>query len=128
MIFFDFLYYSIYRFYSNYNEKGAASSSAGIVGGFQALNVLTGIMLYQLFFRKEIHIDKLLVVVLFIVFQVWTYYRYIYKDNRSTEVMEKNWSSKSVAFRRQMSTVLFLYSAISIIGCFGLAVYLGSRN
>ena len=127
-MFFDFLYYSIYRFYSDYNEKGAASSSAGIVGGFQALNVLTVIMLYQLFFRKEIHIDKLLVVVLFFIFQVWTYCRYIYKDNRSTEVMEKKWSSKPASFRRQMSTALFLYAAISIIGCFGLAIYMGSRK
>jgi hypothetical protein len=128
MIFFDFLYYSIYRFYLDYNEKGAASISAGIVGGFLALNVLTGIMLNQLFFRKQGHIDKLLVVVLFIVFQILTYYRYIYKDNRSTEVMEKNWASKSVALRRQMSTFLFLYAAISIVGCFGLAIFLGSRN
>ncbi|RYE52634.1 MAG: hypothetical protein EOP48_16070 [Sphingobacteriales bacterium] len=128
MIFFDFLYYFIFRFYSDYNEKGAASSSAGIVGGFQALNILTGLMLYQLFFRKEVHINKLLVVFLFIVFQIWTYYRYVYKDDRSTEVMEKNWASKSAAFRKQMNTVLFLYAAISIIGCFGLAVYIGGRN
>ena len=128
MKFFDFLYYTIYQFYSDYNEKGAASSSAGIVGGFQALNVLTGIMLYQLIFKKEGHIDKLLVVVLFLVFQVWTYYRYIYKDNRSTDVMEKNWSCKSAIFRKQMTTVLFFYAAISIVGCFGLSIYLGSRN
>ena len=128
MIFFDFLYYSIFLFYSNYNEKGAASTSAGIVGGLQALNILTGIMLYQLLFGERTYIDKLFVVGLFIVFQVLTYYRYIYKDIRSIEVMDKKWSAKSMAFRKQMGKLLFVYVAISIIGCFGLAIYLGGRN
>ena len=128
MIFFDFLYYSIYRFYSDYNEKGASSTSAGIVGGIQTMNILTGIFIFQLLFRKEAHMDGLLVVGLFVVFQVSTFYRYIIKDNRSPEVMEKKWSNKSVAFQRQMIAVLFLYVAISVIGCFGLAIYIGSRN
>ena len=125
MIFFDYLYYSIFRFYSDYNEKGAASSAAGIVGGFQVLNLLTGLMLCNLYFKNEKHINTLLVVVFFIVFQVLTYYRYIYKDNRSIEILEKNWSGKSEAYQSMMRTVLYLYATISIISCFGLAISKG---
>lgn len=128
MIFFDYLYYSIFRFYSDYNEKGAASSAAGIVGGFQVLNILTGMMLYNLYFNKKGQMDKLLVVVLFIVFQILTYYRYIYKDNRSIEVMKKNWLGKPKTCQSRMHIILILYAAISIIGCFGLAIYVGSKN
>jgi uncharacterized membrane protein len=128
MILFDFLYYSLYRFYSDFNEKGASSTAAGIVGGIQAVNILIGIFLYKLLFRKEAHIDGLLGIGLFVVFQIFTYYRYIYKDFRSIEVMEEKWSSKSTTFRRQMSTILFFYVAISVVGCFGLAIYIGSRN
>lgn len=45
MIFFDFLFYNIYRFYSRHKEKGAESSSAGIIGGLQTVNLL---ILYEL--------------------------------------------------------------------------------
>lgn len=128
MIFFDFLYYLVFRFYHSYNEKGAESTAAGIVGGFQTLNVLTGIMLYQLSLPKKVDIDKLFVVVLFLVFQVLTYYRYIYKDNHSITVMGKRWLDKTEVTRKQLSTFLFLYGAISFIGFLGVATYAGSRK
>jgi hypothetical protein len=41
MLFFDFLYYKIAKTYESYNEKGAESSSAAVVGACQAFNVLT---------------------------------------------------------------------------------------
>lgn len=126
MVFFDFLYYSIYQFYSDYNEKGAASTSAGIIGGLQTLNVLTGIMLFQLLFQPQRQINKLWAVLLFIVFQVYTYYRYIYRDNHSVQVMEKKWLSKTAQSRKQTNVFLFIYGLLSIVGCFGLAIYLGS--
>ena len=128
MIFFDFLYYSIYRFYSAYKEKGAASTSAGIVGGLQAMNILTAIMVFQCFVRQKVHLDKLLVVAFFIFFQITTYIRYIHKDTHSVDVMERKWSGKTEITRKQISVALFLYGALSIIAFFGLAIYLGSGN
>jgi hypothetical protein len=128
MILFDYLYYLIFRFYSDFHKKAAASSSAGIIGGFQALNVLTGIMLFQLMFRQNANINKLGVLVMAIAFQVFTYYRYIYKECPSIDVLEKKWLSKTDASRKKISTVLFLYGSVSIIGCFGLAIYLGGRH
>ena len=41
--FFDYLFYLIYKFYSP-KEKGAATTSAMIIGGMQAINVLSIIM------------------------------------------------------------------------------------
>lgn len=128
MIFFDFLYYATYRFYSGYNEKGAKSSAAGIVGGFQVINILTVIMLFQLAFQQKGYINKLLVVVLFIVFQITTYFRYIYKSSHSVDVIESKWLGKSEAFRKQMNNAIFLYVALSIIISFGLAIYLGGKH
>lgn len=128
MILYDYLYYLIFRFYSDFHEKGAASSSAGIIGGFQALNLLTGLMLSQLMFRQNADINKLVVLIMAISFQVSTYYRYIYKERPSIDILEKKWLSKTEASRRKISTALFLYGSVSIIGCFGLAIYLGSRH
>jgi hypothetical protein len=128
MIFFDFLYYSIYRFYSDYSEKGAASTSAGIVGGFQAMNILTAIMVFQWIVQQNLYLNPLVVIVLFIIFQITTYIRYIYKDNHSVDVMENKWSSRAEAIRKRISVALFLYGTISIITFFSLAVYLGGKN
>ena len=128
MTLFDFLYYSIYRFYSDYNEKGAASTSAGIVGGLQAMNVLTVVMAFQGIVQQKADLNKLLAIVLFIVFQITTYVRYIYKDNHSVDVMESKWSSRTEEARKRIYNILVFYGTISIVTFFGLAVYSGSRN
>lgn len=125
---FDFLYYLLYRFYSNHKEKGAQSTAAGIIGGFQAMNVLTGIFLFEFLSCRKVHFDKLLIVVLFIVFQAFTYYRYTYQEIHSLSVIEKKWNDKTEKAQTQTRISVFLYGAISIIGFLGLAIYLGSRN
>lgn len=52
LLFFDFLYFSIYAFYAEDNEQGASSSAQAIVGGLLAMNMLTVFMLGDLF-RKS---------------------------------------------------------------------------
>ena len=128
-MFFDFLYYHIYKFYSKYKEKGAASTSAGIVGGFQAINILTLVLLFKLLTHRNDYISTTLVIVLFIIFQITTYYRYIYKENHSTIVLEKEWETKAENSRKRIFTMLYIYGGISIVACFSLAIYLGNlRN
>ena len=128
MLFFDFLYYRIAAFYSGYNEKGAESTSAGIVGGFQSMNVFTLFLLFLAMSKEKPHVNKLMVVALFIVFQIYTYIRYIYKESRSVAVLEEKWLKKTETARAQMNLFLWIYGTISIIGCFGLAIYLGNRG
>jgi hypothetical protein len=85
-------------------------------------------MLFQLVFRQNANINKLVVLAMSIAFQVFTYYRYVYKENHSFGVLKKKWSSKTEASRKQISDALFLYGSVSIIACFGLAIYLGSQH
>jgi hypothetical protein len=128
MLFFDFLYYQIYKFYSGYNKKGAESTSAGIIGGFQALNVLTVIMLVHYMDKEKTSINKPVVIFVFIVFQIYTYIRYVYQDKHSVDEIKSKWLSKTESSRKQTVFFLFLYGAISIIGCFGLALYLSMKK
>ena len=128
MLFFDFLYYHIAIFYSGYNEKGAESTSSGIVGGFLALNVMTIMFLYLLVYEPKPHVNKLAVIVLAVIFQVYTYIRYNYRDNHSVDVIEQKWSSKTDSYRKWVGPLLLLYGAGSLIVFIGLAIYWGSRN
>jgi len=128
MIFFDFLYYLIYKFYHSYNEKGAASTSAGIIGGFQTLNVITGIMVFELVFNQKGHLNKPVVIILFLVFQVYNYYRYIYKNERSIEIMEQVWLKKADTAKRLTSNLLLLYGIASLILGLGIPIYVGLKK
>jgi len=128
MLFFDFLHYLIYKFYAGFKEKGAVSTAAGIVGGFQMINVMSVIMLFSLTQKQKIKMEKWAVVVLFLIFQIYTYIRYIYKEDHSINAIEHKWLNKTPSYRKQMSSLLFIYGAISIIGVFGLALYVGSRK
>lgn len=54
---FDFLFYKIYKYYHEIREKGAESSSAGIIGGLQSLNLLTIILIIKYLQKKEVNIN-----------------------------------------------------------------------
>lgn len=128
MLFFDYLHYLIFKFYAGRKEKGAISTAAGIVGGFQTINVITLIMLFSLTQKANFKIAKLVDIILLIIFQVTTYIRYVYRENPSVTEIEHKWLEKTPSSRRQMSILLFIYGAVSIIAVFGLAIYIGSRN
>lgn len=128
MIFFDFLFYNIYKFYSGYKEKGAESSSAGIVGGLQTANLL---IVYELILLNRAGNRKInipLVIVLFLLFQVYTYIRYIYKESNSVKVIEEKWLNKEESYRKQSVTFQYIYVVATVVILFGLAIYVGSKR
>jgi hypothetical protein len=64
--FYDFLYYFIYKFYSS-KEKGAAATSAMIVGGLQAINVLSICMLPAVFtFSSKSYLNVMTFIIVLI--------------------------------------------------------------
>ena len=128
MLFFDFLFYRIYKFYSEYKEKGAESSSAGIIGGLQVLNLLTIDMIVEFLVKDRLRINTFLVIGLFLVFQIFTYIRYIYSEKNSAVQVEKKWLNKSEPYRKKFVVFQYIYVILSILSCFGLAIYLGTKQ
>ncbi|TXJ27077.1 MAG: hypothetical protein E6Q24_09130 [Chitinophagaceae bacterium] len=128
MIFFDFLFYNIYRFYSRHKEKGAESSSAGIIGGLQTVNLL---ILYELILLIQANNGKMrlpFVIALLAFFQVYTYIRYIYKESNSVQILERKWLNKTESYRKQSILLQYIYVSLTIIAFLGLAIYLGSQR
>jgi hypothetical protein len=126
MVFFDYLFYAVYKFYATFNEKSAESTSAGIVGGLITMNVLTFGMLIEYLTGNNAAINKLTIIGVFLFFQVCTYIRYLYRSNHSIGVIEIKWNKKSKSQRASIETSLFLYVLLSIVSLFGLAIYIGS--
>jgi hypothetical protein len=124
--FFDYIFYLIYTFYKK--EKGSASSSAGIVGGLQAFNVISFYFLYLILFAPYAGISKMYFILVLLVFQVTTYIRYIYREDNSVEVIKKRWQDLSEPSKTRIRLLLFVYILISVVSFFGLAIYLGESK
>lgn len=128
MIFFDFLFYNIYGFYKGFREKGAESSSATIIGGLLAGNLLTIYFMVLAILADDSKIGNPLIVSLFVIFQALTYIRYIYRKTNSVDVLEKKWLDRSELYRKRSVVFQYVYVITSIISIFGLAIYLGSKR
>jgi len=126
MRFFDYLFYFIYKFYSQ-KEKGAASSSAGIIGGLQAINILSILMVFSIFLIQKSYLNKIISLVIIIFFQITTYIRYIYKETNSIAVIEERWMKMNNPKKKQARLLGTLYIILSVIIFFGLAIFLGTR-
>jgi hypothetical protein len=124
--FFDYIFYLIYTFYKK--EKGSASSSAGIVGGLQAFNVISFYFLYLVLFAPYAGISKMYFILVLLVFQVTTYIRYIYREDNSVEDIKKRWQDLSESSKTRIRLWLFIYILISVVSFFGLAIYLGESK
>ena len=125
--FYDFLFYVIYKFYSG-KEKGAASSSAGIIGGLQAINVLTTLMLGAFIVFPKEYFNSIIVIVVFVFFQVTTYIRYIYKEKNSAKKLEERWLKMNEAQKKRIRVLGLVYIFSSIFIFVGLAIYVGVRR
>jgi hypothetical protein len=127
-MFFDFLFYLIYKFYKSYNEKGAESSSAGIIGGFLSVNVLTLTMTITFLINGQLKTNKLFALILILFFQVYAHVRYIHLKRYSVECIEEKWLNQPDSSRRKLRILLTIYGITSILMFFGLALYIGSKR
>lgn len=125
--FYDYLFYFIYKFYSP-KEKGAATTSAMIIGGLQAINVLSIIMLPSIFISSKSYLNTITFIIVLLFFQIINYIRYIYRETISIQLVEERWQKKTEAQKVRIRALRFLYIALSVGIFFGLAIFLGSRN
>jgi hypothetical protein len=128
MIFFDFTYYLLFRVYSAFNEKGAESSASAVVGGLQAFNVLTVLLIISLCFHKNIGVNVLAGILLFLAFQVFNYIRYFYISLFSITEIEIEWGKKSELYRRRFKYACGFYVILSVVSMVGLAVYFSCQS
>lgn len=127
MLFFDFLYYSIYSYYASYKEKGAESTSVSILAGLQSLNVVTLVISTEYLLEKKVHINAFLVIGIFLIFEIYNYRRHLYQRRNSAGEIKVKWMSKTDTYRSRTKKIMFLYVLVSIICCFGVAILAGSK-
>ena len=125
--FYDYLFYHIYKFYS-LKEKGAAATSAMIVGGLQATNVLSIFMLISVFKSWKDNLTTITFIVVLCLFQILSYMRYILGEKITILKLEEKWQKKKEDQKVRFRIFMALYIALSIGVFFGIAIYLGSTS
>lgn len=125
--FFDYLYYSLYKYYSP-KEKGALASAAFIVGGLQASNVLSIIMLPQFFIPEWDFVNVIFFLIVLFFFEILAYIRYVHKEKVKVDEYEEQWESKPEAEKTKDRVLRSLYIALSVAAFFLIGYYTGNRG
>lgn len=129
MFFLDFTYLLLFKIYSiYYNEESAASSGSGIVGGLLAFNGMSLLLFLSAFFDLNIEFDIVYAIVLFLVFQIFSYIRFFYIKKCSIVEIEIKWVKKSKSYRNIFKYFFAFYVLFSFLSMFGLAIYAHSRS
>ncbi len=127
--FFDLIFYHSYGFYVRHEEKGAVSTAATIIGGLQAMNVVMFLMVLALISQTKIYFPNAPAIIgLAKFFQVTTYIRYVYKEKVTPEILKERWARKTDSQKVRLRCLMVVYTLLSTIGFFGLAIYLGSKE
>lgn len=126
MVFFDYLYLKVYKFYSSFNDKSAQSTAAAIVGGLITMNILTLLFFIDFILDNNALTSEWLIIFLFLFFQVITYYRYLYQEKHSVTVIENKLSELPKSKKETIKIIHFIYWVVSLVLFFGSAIFIGS--
>jgi hypothetical protein len=128
--FFDYVYYGIYKLYKNASDSSPEFAASCAVSGFQAFNILSIIMLYDIIIekREEVNASKLFWVILIVVLIILNYFRYIQIDKFSHKKIKTQWDMKTLQNKVVIRSLIVSYILISTLLFFGLVFYFGSKK
>jgi hypothetical protein len=126
MIFFDYLYYRICKAYVGTGTSGSEFTAACIVSIMQGFNILSIIFFIGIIKHDKSIINKTFAVVLFFVFLVINYIRYVYRETNDYKMMSEKYSNETG--HRTKGVLILLYIILSIGLTLVLAIYGGSHK
>lgn len=122
--FFDYLYLSFIDLFSNDKDKAPEFEASCFMSGFQALNVLSLIMLYGIAVNGDtkVNITKGIVIVILMFWFVFNYVRYIRIKRFYWDEIKIRWEQKSNKSQKTYRNFQIGYIVISIL-IFGILIY-----
>jgi hypothetical protein len=128
--FFDFLYYSIHRFYSEGKDNNPEFAASCGVAGVQAFNIYSLIILYE---RVGLKLRESIVsifpwVAIMLLLIILNYIRYIRIDKYSFDSIKKRWDAKDDSNKVRYRMAQAIYLILSGILFFALIFYFASKK
>ncbi len=125
--FFDFLCYSAYKLYGNFNDDGPEFAAALVVSGLQCFNIYSVVLLYGMITEIQ-YFTKVFGLCTFGVLLIVNYIRYIQISKFSIEAIKAKWDMKTLSNQEDSRLLQGVYVIISIVTFFGLILYLASKK
>ena len=124
--FFDYVYFTVCRYYINQQRSSPAISALAIISFLHMLNLFTLLFLFIAILPHKPYLNKYLVgggtcLIILILNGI----RY---NKRNFEVLKQIWGNEEDNKRKRKQTLVTIYIVISVILCFGIAGYLGSKK
>lgn len=129
-IFFDFLYYGIYKIYNDSNDGSSEFGACCGVSALQTFNILSFVMLYGILVQgsSEINISKLSSVGLIVALIFVNYIRYIQIDKFNHERIKEKLDIYSSKKKGLLRGLLIGYIIISCVSFFGLIAFFATKK
>jgi formate-dependent nitrite reductase membrane component NrfD len=125
LIFFDYLFYGVQKFYGKNKDSGPGLSALIVITLTQILNILTVYVLYCLITQTKVNISKLIAVVIYLSVLILNVKRYSRLD---LEKLKEKWENKNEKQKTTIRAFVVLYVFLSFALGIGLAIYVGNRN
>jgi len=126
MKFFDFIYYRVCTWYLNNKSSSPEFAGVYIVSTLQSLNVIILLLLFEILSQKKIIIPNLFYIAPIVPFLILNYVKYIYQENLSYAILKEKYQGQNE--KNQKTILATIYSLVTVILSFGLAIYLGSKK
>jgi len=123
--FFDYIFYLTYKGYSKAIDNGPEMAAVVVLSCVQSFNLLSGVLIFCLISHDKSLASKFLMGVVYVIFIVANYVRYIYKENRNYKVTNEK-ATESNKRLKVFFAVIYLISSTVLF--FGLAIYLGNKK
>jgi hypothetical protein len=124
--FFDYVFYKVSKGYSKTIDSNPYMAGVSVLSAVQSFNLISILFLYSVMKHDKSIVSKLLFATICIVLVVVNYIRYIYKENRNYDIMNKRWSDESK--KKLKGFLIIVYILLSTFLFFGLAIYLGKQK
>ena len=123
--FFDYTYYIVCKWYLARKSSNPEFGAVCVISGLQAFNVISIFLFIEVLSRNKNILAKPFFIAPIVILLIANYIQYIYKENKSYVTLKEKFTKENTKSQKIVSTIYFL---ASLILCFGLAIYVGSKK
>lgn len=128
MIFFDYLYYAICKFYLKTMDSSPEFAAVCICSLLQCAVIFILVEIHTIVIGDKSGLNKFIGLIVMLGSVVFNYLRYIHNENNNYKKIQIKWASQSSTSRVLYRVFLITFAAFTIISALSLTIYVGNMK
>lgn len=116
----------MYKAYSRTKDNSPEVTAFCLVALMQSFNIFSLFMVFDIIIQDKSYPSKVLGGCIIAILVIFNYIRYIYKENNNYTVLSEKWRNETNS--KKKGIIVLAYIILNVIICFGLAIFLGSKD